>query len=60
MTSKTIDMQYTPPTSDTIQTKPFPIRGEQLFILACFVINKKKKEFLAMDLIFLFTLMLVL
>lgn len=28
MTSKTIDMQYTPPTSDTIQTKPFPIRGE--------------------------------
>ncbi|XP_018396689.1 PREDICTED: 6-phosphofructo-2-kinase/fructose-2,6-bisphosphatase 1-like isoform X1 [Cyphomyrmex costatus] len=29
MTDSEIEMHYTPPTSDTIQTKPFPIRGER-------------------------------
>ncbi|XP_076670881.1 6-phosphofructo-2-kinase/fructose-2,6-biphosphatase isoform X2 [Andrena cerasifolii] len=29
MTDPKIEMHYTPPTSDTIQTKPFPIRGER-------------------------------
>jgi len=30
MTDSEIEMHYTPPTSDTIQTKPFPIRGNIL------------------------------
>ncbi|KAF3422625.1 hypothetical protein E2986_13940 [Frieseomelitta varia] len=29
MTDPKIEMHYTPPNSDTIQTKPFPIRGER-------------------------------
>ncbi|KAL6436459.1 hypothetical protein ACFW04_004744 [Cataglyphis niger] len=29
MTDSEIEMHYTPPTSDTILTKPFPIRGER-------------------------------
>lgn len=28
MTDPKIEMHYTPPSSDTIQTKPFPIRGK--------------------------------
>jgi len=42
MTDSEIEMHYTPPTSDTIQTKPFPIRGNILRVLSlslCLVIS---------------------